>query len=46
MLSWNAPASVISEEGISVGYYRRFIEGFLKITNPMTVLLGKDQKFK
>jgi hypothetical protein len=27
-------------------YYRRFIEGFLKITKPMTELLEKDKKFK
>jgi hypothetical protein len=29
-----------------VGYYRRFIEGFLKISKPTTELLEKDQKFK
>jgi hypothetical protein len=28
------------------GYYQRFIEGFSKITNPMTKLLRKDKKFK
>jgi hypothetical protein len=28
------------------GYYRRFIEGFLKKSKPMTKLLEKDKKFK
>jgi hypothetical protein len=27
-------------------YYRRFIDGFSKITKPMTYLLGKDKKFQ
>jgi hypothetical protein len=38
VLSWNAPMSVSniwSFLGLVV-YYRRFIEGFLKITKPMT----------
>jgi hypothetical protein len=28
------------------GYYRRFIEGFSKITEPMTKLLKKDKSFE
>jgi hypothetical protein len=28
------------------GYYQRFIEGFLKISKPMTELLEKDKNFK
>jgi hypothetical protein len=48
VLSWNAPASdddIRSLLGL-VGYYRKFIEGFSKITKPMTELLGKDKKFQ
>ena len=28
------------------GYYQRFIEGFLKITRPMTALTQKGKEFK
>jgi hypothetical protein len=28
------------------GYYRRFIEGFSKVSKPMTKLLKKDRKFE
>jgi hypothetical protein len=48
VLSWNAPTSVgdiRSFLGLA-GYYRRFIEGFSKITKPMIELLKKDKKFK
>jgi hypothetical protein len=48
VLSWNAPTSVSdirSFPGLA-GYYQRFIEGFLKISKPMTELLEKDKKFK
>jgi hypothetical protein len=29
-----------------VGYYQKFIEGFLKKIKPITELLGKHKKFK
>jgi hypothetical protein len=46
--SWDTPKSVSdirSFLGLD-GYYRRFIEGFSKITKPMIELLGKDKKFE
>jgi hypothetical protein len=48
MLSWNAPTSVTDIRSFLglVGYYRKFIEGFSKITKPMAEMLGKDKKFK
>jgi hypothetical protein len=48
VLSWNAPTSVgdiRSFLGLA-GYYRRFIKGFSKISNPMIELLEKDKKFE
>jgi hypothetical protein len=48
VLSWKAPTSV-SDIWSFLGlarYYRRFIEGFLKISKPMTELLEKDKKFE
>jgi hypothetical protein len=29
-----------------VGYYQRFIEGFVKISKPIIELLERDKKFK
>jgi hypothetical protein len=48
VLSWKAPTSVSdiwSFIGLA-GYYRRFIEGFSRISKPMTELLKKDKQFK
>jgi hypothetical protein len=48
VLSWNTPTSVFdicSFLGLA-GYYRRFIEGFSKISKPMIELLGKDKEFE
>jgi hypothetical protein len=47
VLSWNAPMSVHDIQsflGLS-GYYQRFLEGFKKLSKPMTELLKKDKKF-
>jgi hypothetical protein len=48
VLSSNALTSVGDMQSFLglAGYYRRFIEGFLKITKPMTELLKKDKQFK
>jgi hypothetical protein len=48
VLSWNAPTSVDDIQSFLrlAGYYQRFIEGFLKISKPMTELLEKDKKFE
>jgi hypothetical protein len=47
VLSWNAPTNVSDIHSFLglVGYYWRFIEGFSKISEPMTELLMKDRKF-
>jgi hypothetical protein len=48
VLNWNAPTSVgdiRSFLGLH-GYFQRFIEGFLKISKPMTELLEKDKMFE
>jgi hypothetical protein len=48
VLNWNAPTSVSEIQSFLrlIGYYPRFIEGFLRISKPMTELLKMDQKFK
>jgi hypothetical protein len=48
VLSWNVSTSVGDIQtflGLA-GYYRRFIEGFSKISKPITELLKKDKKFE
>jgi hypothetical protein len=48
VLSWKAPTSVSDIQSFLglARYYRRFIEGFLKIRRPMTELLEKDKQFE
>jgi hypothetical protein len=48
VVSWNLPTSVgdIWSFLELAGYYRRFIEGFSKISKPMTKFLDKEKKFK
>jgi hypothetical protein len=48
VLSWNTPTSVSDFENFLglARYYWRFIEGFSKISKPMTKLLEKDKKFE
>jgi hypothetical protein len=48
VLSWKAPTSV-SDIWSFLGlarYYQRFIEGFSKISKPMTELFKMDKQFK
>jgi hypothetical protein len=48
ILSWKTPQNVLdirSFHGLA-GYYRRFIEGFSKISKPMTELLAKGNSFE
>jgi hypothetical protein len=48
VFSWNTLMSVGDIRSFLglVGYYRRFIDGFLKISKPMIELLEKDKKFE
>ena len=47
VLEWKAPTTVTEVRSFLglVGYYRRFIPDFSKITKPMTRLLQKNEKF-
>jgi hypothetical protein len=48
VLSWNTPQNILDIRSFLglVGYYRRFIEGFFKISKPMTKLLEKGKTFE
>jgi hypothetical protein len=48
VLSWNTPQNVSDIRSFLslAGYYRRFIEGFSKISKPMTELLAKGNTFE
>jgi hypothetical protein len=48
VLSWNTLQNVSDIRSFLglAGYYRRFIEGFSKISKPMTELLAKDNTFE
>jgi hypothetical protein len=48
VLSWNTLENVLNIRSFLglVGYYRRFIKGFSKISKPMTELLEKGKTFE
>jgi hypothetical protein len=48
ILEWESPTNVAEIRSFLglAGYYRRFIEGFSKISAPMTKLLRKDVRFQ
>jgi hypothetical protein len=48
VLSWKTPQNISDIRSFLglVGYYRRFIEGFSKISKPMTELLAKGKTFE
>jgi hypothetical protein len=48
VLSWKTPQNVLDIRSFLslAGYYRRFIEGFSKISKPMTELLAKGKTFE
>jgi hypothetical protein len=47
VLSWKAPTSVSDIQSFLglTGYYRRFIEGFSRMSKPMMKLLERDKQF-
>ena len=47
IMEWPVPTNVpkVRSFMVLVGYYRRFVEGFSKIANPIMELLQKNKKF-
>jgi hypothetical protein len=47
MVEWTRPTSVFEIRSFLglAGYYRRFIEGFLKLSRPLTALIRKNARF-
>jgi hypothetical protein len=45
---WSIPTTVMEVRSFLglAGYYQRFIEGFSKVSKPMTLLLEKGREFK
>ena len=48
IVNWKPPTNVFEVHSFLglVGYYRKFVEGFLKIATPLTNLLKKGQIFE
>ncbi|KAL0420224.1 UNVERIFIED_CONTAM: Retrovirus-related Pol polyprotein from transposon [Sesamum latifolium] len=46
VIDWEIPSKIIDLRSFLelANYYRRFIEGYSKIVNPLTNILKKDQK--